>query len=136
MLHPGFASLSVSSCHATRACMNILGEHYFCPVFLGYVCFILVFNGVSFCIILACYLCMYLSIRHSQAWNSNDTRVAKRMALLVFTDFLCWAPIAFFSLGASFGKNLIDLSGAKVRASRARLASGSVCVWGGGSNVM
>ncbi|XP_070198837.1 uncharacterized protein [Littorina saxatilis] len=80
----------------------------------SYVCFILVFNGVSFCIILACYLCMYLSIRHSQAWNSNDTRVAKRMALLVFTDFLCWAPIAFFSIGASFGKNLIDLSGAKV----------------------
>ncbi|XP_076450179.1 uncharacterized protein LOC143286487 [Babylonia areolata] len=80
----------------------------------SYVCFILIFNGVCFCIILTCYLCMYLSIRHSQAWNSNDTRVAKRMALLVFTDFLCWAPIAFFSLGASFGKNLIDLSGAKV----------------------
>jgi leucine-rich repeat-containing G protein-coupled receptor 6 len=83
-----------------------------CP---GYVVFILAFNGVSFCIILACYLCMYLSIRHSQAWNSNDTRVAKRMALLVFTDFLCWAPIAFFSLGAAFGRDFIDLSGAKVR---------------------
>ncbi|XP_035824433.1 follicle-stimulating hormone receptor-like [Aplysia californica] len=81
----------------------------------GYVCFIMVFNGISFFIILTCYLVMYISIRDSQAWNSNDTRVAKRMALLVFTDFLCWAPIAFLSLAAAFGKNLIHLNEAKVR---------------------
>ena len=55
--------------------------------------------------------------------RSNDATIAKRMSILVLTNFVCWAPIAFFSLGASFGKNLIDLSGAKVRASRARLAS-------------
>ncbi|XP_055900191.1 leucine-rich repeat-containing G-protein coupled receptor 5-like isoform X3 [Biomphalaria glabrata] len=80
----------------------------------SYVCFIMVFNGISFFIILSCYLIMYISIRDSQAWNSNDTRVAKRMALLVFTDFLCWAPIAFLSLAAAFGKNLIHLNEAKV----------------------
>ncbi|CAG5133115.1 unnamed protein product, partial [Candidula unifasciata] len=80
----------------------------------SYVCFIMVFNGISFFIILSCYLIMYVSIRDSQAWNSNDTRVAKRMALLVFTDFLCWAPIAFLSLAAAFGKNLIHLNEAKV----------------------
>jgi hypothetical protein len=28
---------------------------------------------------------------------------------------LCWAPIAFFSLGAAFGRDFIDLSGAKVQ---------------------
>ncbi|KAH9518787.1 hypothetical protein Btru_006274 [Bulinus truncatus] len=80
----------------------------------SYVCFIMVFNGISFFIILSCYLIMYISIRDSQAWNSNDTRVAKRMALLVFTDFLCWAPIAILSLAAAFGKNLIHLNEAKV----------------------
>ncbi|BFZ05148.1 hypothetical protein BsWGS_08187 [Bradybaena similaris] len=80
----------------------------------SYVCFIMVFNGMSFFIILSCYLIMYVSIKDSQAWNSNDTRVAKRMALLVFTDFLCWAPIAFLSLAAAFGKNLIHLNEAKV----------------------
>ncbi|XP_071099590.1 leucine-rich repeat-containing G-protein coupled receptor 5-like [Haliotis cracherodii] len=80
----------------------------------GYVCFIMIFNGISFFIILSCYFIMYLSIRDSQAWNSNDMRVAKRMALLVFTDFVCWAPIAFLSLAAAFGKNLIHLNEAKV----------------------
>ena len=51
----------------------------------AYVCFIMAFNGVSFFVILSCYVIMYISIRHSGAWNSNDTRVAKRMALLVIT---------------------------------------------------
>ncbi len=36
------------------------------------------------------------------------------MALLVFTDFLCWAPIAFFSLTAVSGLHLISLEEAKV----------------------
>ena len=57
---------------------------------------------------------MYCSIRTSQVWNSNDTRIAKRMALLVFTDFVCWAPISFFSLTAAFGYDLISLDDAKV----------------------
>ena len=41
-------------------------------------------------------------------------RIAKRMALLVFTDFICWSPIAFLALTASFGLNLISLETAKV----------------------
>ncbi|KAG5888465.1 hypothetical protein JTB14_017696 [Gonioctena quinquepunctata] len=57
---------------------------------------------------------MYCAIRGSQAWNSNDSRIAKRMALLVFTDFLCWSPIAFFALTAAFGLQLISLEQAKV----------------------
>ena len=57
---------------------------------------------------------MYCAIRGSQAWNSNDSRIAKRMALLVFTDFLCWAPIAFFSLTAAFGVQFVSLEEAKV----------------------
>ena len=36
------------------------------------------------------------------------------MALLVFTDFICWAPIAFFSLTACAGLHLISLDQAKV----------------------
>ena len=63
---------------------------------------------------MGCYLKMYCAIRGSQAWNSNDSRIAKRMALLVFTDFICWAPIAFFALTAAGGVNLINLEQAKV----------------------
>ena len=81
---------------------------------LWYVIFLILINGVAFLILMGCYLRMYCAIRGSQAWNSNDTRIAKRMALLVFTDFLCWAPIAFFSLTAVSGFHLISLEEAKV----------------------
>ena len=60
---------------------------------LGFVIFLMLINGVAFSILMGCYLKMYCAIRGSQAWNSNDSRIAKRMALLVFTDFICWAPI-------------------------------------------
>lgn len=83
-------------------------------LFTGYVCFIMLLNCVAFIIIVGCYMKMYCSIRGSSAWNSNDSRVAKRMALLVFTDFFCWAPISFFSLTAAFGLELISLNDAKI----------------------
>lgn len=80
----------------------------------GYVVFLMVINGVAFLILMGCYLKMYCAIRGSQAWNSNDSRIAKRMALLVFTDFLCWAPIAFFSLTAASGLRFVSLEEAKI----------------------
>lgn len=43
----------------------------------------------------------------------NDTTIAKRMALLVFTDFACWAPIAFFGLTAVAGYPLISMTHSK-----------------------
>lgn len=76
---------------------------------LTYVVFLILINGVAFLILMGCYLKMYCAIRGSQAWNSNDSRIARRMALLVFTDFICWAPIAFFSLSAVSGLQLISL---------------------------
>lgn len=84
------------------------------PASLAYVVFLMFINGVAFVILMGCYLKMYCAIRGSQAWNSNDSRIAKRMALLVFTDFLCWSPIAFLSLTAVFGMHLISLEQAKV----------------------
>ncbi|XP_058815263.1 follicle-stimulating hormone receptor-like [Topomyia yanbarensis] len=81
---------------------------------LVYVVFLMFINGLAFLILMGCYLKMYCAIRGSQAWNSNDSRIAKRMALLVFTDFICWSPIAFFSLTAVFGLHLISLEQAKV----------------------
>ena len=81
---------------------------------LGYIVFLMLINAFAFIILMGCYLKIYCAIRGSQAWNSNDSRIAKRMALLVFTDFLCWAPIAFFSLSAAFGLQLISLEEAKI----------------------
>lgn len=84
------------------------------PGSLAYVVFLMFINGLAFLILMGCYLKMYCAIRGSQAWNSNDSRIAKRMALLVFTDFICWSPIAFFSLTAVFGLHLVSLEQAKV----------------------
>lgn len=81
---------------------------------MAYVITLIAINGIAFFILMACYLRMYCEIRGSQAWNSNDSRIAKRMALLVFTDFLCWAPIAFFTFTALSGLELISLNGAKI----------------------
>ena len=73
----------------------------------GYVMFLLVFNLLAFIIILGCYIKIYLSIRGSNAWKSGDLRVARKMAILVFTDFICWFPIALVALSAAFDNSLI-----------------------------
>ena len=80
---------------------------------LAFVTFLLALNCLAFVVILTCYVLIYCSIKGSNAWNTNDFRVAKRMAVLVVTDFACWAPIAFLALTAAFGSTLVSLSSAK-----------------------
>ena len=46
--------------------------------------------------------------------RNQDATIAKRMSILVLTNFACWAPIAFFGLTASFGKPLINISNSKI----------------------
>lgn len=53
-----------------------------------YVLSLVIFNGFAFLILIGCYLRMYCAIKGSQVWFSNDSRIAKRMSLLVFTDFV------------------------------------------------
>ena len=81
---------------------------------LGYVTSVLVLNGSAFIVILTCYVKIYSAIRGSNAWNTNDSRTAQRMALLIFTDFACWAPITFLSLAAAFGGDFVSLKEAKI----------------------
>lgn len=83
-----------------------------------YVFVLLAFNGVAFVVICACYAKMYASIRGGREAVApaarSDMTVAKRMALLVFTDFACWAPVAFFGLTALAGYPLIDVPKTKI----------------------
>lgn len=79
-----------------------------------YLLTLLIANGAAFLLIVVCYGTMYWSITRNNINPCNsDTTVAKRMALLVFTDFACWAPIAFFGLTAVAGHPLIDVTRAK-----------------------
>lgn len=58
---------------------------------------------------------MYIAIiKQRTRAATNDMTIAKRMALLVFTDFACWAPIAFFGLTAISGYPLINVTNSKI----------------------
>lgn len=72
-----------------------------------YLSFVLLVNILAFTLIVFCYVKIFLSVSGSGAFNSGDSRVAKRVALLVFTDFACWFPICILALTAVFGKPLI-----------------------------
>ena len=75
---------------------------------IAYLGMLLFINLIFFIFILVSYLRMFLVVRspHLDSSNQqqrNDSEVAKRMALLVFTDFFCWGPIAFVGLWSVFG---------------------------------
>uniref|UniRef100_A0A3Q3GPY2 Thyrotropin receptor n=1 Tax=Labrus bergylta TaxID=56723 RepID=A0A3Q3GPY2_9LABR len=64
-----------------------------------YVVFLLLLNILAFLCVCVCYL---------------NTRVAQRMAVLIFTDFICMAPISFFALSAALKLPLITVSNSKL----------------------
>ena len=89
-----------------------------------YVFTLLLMHLVCFFVICVCYVDMYRQV-HTQrsavdrqgrqsAVGKKDASVAKRMAILVFTDFACLFPIAFFGLTAAAGKPLITLTQSKI----------------------
>uniref|UniRef100_A0A0D9RMM9 Follicle-stimulating hormone receptor n=1 Tax=Chlorocebus sabaeus TaxID=60711 RepID=A0A0D9RMM9_CHLSB len=85
------------------------------PVSQLYVMSLLVLNVLAFVVICGCYTHIYLTVRNPNiVSSSSDTRIAKRMAMLIFTDFLCMAPISFFAISASLKVPLITVSKAKI----------------------
>jgi len=79
-----------------------------------YVLTLISINALSFLLLLSCYLRMYCAIRGSQAWNTNDLRIAKRMSVLILTDFLCWMPVILVACFALAGHHLVGPRGLKV----------------------
>ncbi|XP_017119258.1 lutropin-choriogonadotropic hormone receptor [Drosophila elegans] len=84
----------------------------------AYLIAILACNGVAFTIIAVCYAQIYLSLgretRQARQNSPGELSVAKKMALLVFTNFACWSPIAFFGLTALAGFPLINVTKSKI----------------------
>ncbi|XP_072189237.1 follicle-stimulating hormone receptor isoform X3 [Excalfactoria chinensis] len=92
-----------------------LPMHIETPFSQAYVIFLLVLNVLAFVIICICYICIYFTVRNPNVISSNsDTKIAKRMAILIFTDFLCMAPISFFAISASLRVPLITVSKSKI----------------------
>lgn len=80
-----------------------------------YVVSLLLLNIVAFFCVCGCYLSIYLTVHNpSSAPARADTRIAQRMAILIFTDFVCMAPISFFAISAALKLPLITVSDAKL----------------------
>ncbi|XP_068082077.1 lutropin-choriogonadotropic hormone receptor-like [Anabrus simplex] len=104
--------LGISSYSKTGLCLPMENKHISDRIYLATL---LLMNGLAFILICVCYGRIYCNISgHDSVAARSDTTVAKRMALLVFTDFACWAPIAFFGLTAVAGYPLIDVPRAKI----------------------
>lgn len=85
------------------------------PLSQLYVMSLLVLNVLAFVVICGCYTHIYLTVRNPNiVSSSSDTKIAKRMAMLIFTDFLCMAPISFFAISASLKVPLITVSKSKI----------------------
>lgn len=80
-----------------------------------YILSVLVLNILAFFVICACYVKIYCAVHNPQYRSgSKDTNIAKRMAILIFTDFLCMAPISFYAMSAVLDRPLITVSNSKI----------------------
>ncbi|XP_048392504.2 follicle-stimulating hormone receptor-like isoform X2 [Stegostoma tigrinum] len=85
------------------------------PVSQAYIIFILLLNVIAFLIICLCYIKIYLTVRNPNFISTNgDTKIAKRMAVLIFTDFICMSPISFFAISAALKVPFITVSSSKI----------------------
>ncbi|XP_077341724.1 follicle-stimulating hormone receptor [Lithobates pipiens] len=81
----------------------------------AYIIFLLVLNVLAFVAICMCYAHIYITVRNPDIVSSHsDTKTAIRMAVLIFTNFLCTAPISFFAISASLKVPLITVSNSKI----------------------
>lgn len=101
---------NVSSYSKVAICLPFNVENTISKI---YVTFLLVSNGAAFFAILFSYIKMYRSIQHSAGASFADLNIAKKIALIVITNFSCWAPVAMFSLIAIYGQPLIDVPTSK-----------------------
>ncbi|KAI5611540.1 lutropin-choriogonadotropic hormone receptor precursor, partial [Silurus asotus] len=81
----------------------------------AYIILLLLFNVGAFLVICGCYVRIYVVVRHPEVpGRAADAKIAKRMAVLIFTDFLCMAPISFFAISAAFKVPLITVTNSKI----------------------
>ena len=90
---------------------------------LSYVLFLLLFTGIAFTVIAVSYVLIFYqvfcrqratltSVSDKKRWKT-ELKVALRMGILVFTNFVCWFPIALLGIAAAVGNSFVDVSFAK-----------------------
>ncbi|KAH8310852.1 hypothetical protein KR044_003241, partial [Drosophila immigrans] len=105
----------ISNYSSTSICLPMEKRDIYDSV---YLVLILGCNFMAFTIIAICYAQIYISLghetRHARDNIPGEISIAKKMTLLVFTNFTCWAPIAFFGLTALAGYPLINVTKSKI----------------------
>uniref|UniRef100_A0A3P9IUP7 Thyrotropin receptor n=1 Tax=Oryzias latipes TaxID=8090 RepID=A0A3P9IUP7_ORYLA len=105
-------TVGVSSYSKVSVCLPMDVESLVSQV---YLVSLLLLNILAFFCVCGCYLSIYLTYRKpSSAPAHADTRVAQRMAILIFTDFLGMAPVSFFAISAALKLPLITVSDSKL----------------------
>ncbi|KAM4719656.1 thyrotropin receptor-like [Anableps anableps] len=80
-----------------------------------YIVSVLILNVMAFIVVCLCYLHIYCMVHNPHHDSSKcDSSMAKRMAVLIFTNFLCLAPICFYGLVAVFHQPLMTITDSKV----------------------
>ncbi|XP_030626764.1 thyrotropin receptor [Chanos chanos] len=107
-----FPVVGISSYQKVSICLpmdtQMLGDQV-------YILSVLVFNILAFVVICACYVKIYCAVHNPHCHSaSKDTNIAKRMAILIFTDFLCMAPISFYAMSAVLNRPFITVSNSKI----------------------
>ncbi|XP_042560256.1 lutropin-choriogonadotropic hormone receptor-like [Clupea harengus] len=104
--------VGVSSYSKVSMCLTMDIET---PLAQAFIILLLLFNVGAFLAVCACYVRIYVAVHNPEfPGRSADTKIAKRMAVLIFTDFLCMAPISFFAISAAFKVPLITVTNSKI----------------------
>ncbi|XP_050350774.1 lutropin-choriogonadotropic hormone receptor-like [Nymphalis io] len=118
ILMAGLPLAGVSDYSSTSICLPVESEGVEDAVYQGGL---FLTNAVAWVTIVVCYVQIYRSLGGGGekyggrgAAAAAERRIANKMALLIGTDLLCWAPVAFFGVTALAGVPLVDVSHGKV----------------------
>lgn len=81
-----------------------------------YLIIVLGINILGFAYIVFNYVSVYCMVagKSTPTAHTQDMAIAKRMGILIITDFLCWAPTILFGVTAAANVPLISISVAKI----------------------
>nr|QGA72530.1 follicle-stimulating hormone receptor-like protein [Rhynchophorus ferrugineus] len=105
--------LGINKYSSTSICLPMEVESVLNKAYL-YIIFII--NGISLALIVFFYAQIYFSLGYEtrRASHKGEMTIAKKMALLIFTDFATYTPVAFFGMCALIGYPLINITKSKI----------------------
>ncbi|XP_050438466.1 lutropin-choriogonadotropic hormone receptor-like [Adelges cooleyi] len=103
--------MGVSSYSTTSICLPIDVSR------VSSVCYILtlvLFAGGAFVLMAFCYAQIYSSLSYETRHAKGEACIARKILILVGTNFVCTAPVIFFAVTALLGLPLVDVTQSKI----------------------